>query len=111
MGPERATVAPRGFTLLELLVTLFIIVVAVGVVVPTIGKSRLASSSPGYRWQSTSSGAREGRRRRGGRLGDRFCQAARRARARGHARDPRRGAGTRDRRRGSQPGVSAGRGP
>src|SRR5256712_526578 len=39
MGPERATVAPRGFTLLELLVTLFIIVVAVGVVVPTIGKS------------------------------------------------------------------------
>src|SRR2546426_198144 len=39
MGPERATVAPRGFTLLEVLVTLFIIVVAVGVVVPTIGKS------------------------------------------------------------------------
>src|SRR5207253_5765713 len=39
MGPERATVAPRGFTLLELFVTLFIIVVAVGVVVPTIGKS------------------------------------------------------------------------
>ena len=39
MGPERAAVASRGFTLLELLVTLFVIVVAVGVVVPTIGKS------------------------------------------------------------------------
>jgi prepilin-type N-terminal cleavage/methylation domain-containing protein len=39
MGPERAAVASRAFTLLELLVTLFVIVVAVGLVVPTIGKS------------------------------------------------------------------------
>ena len=39
MGPERAAVASRGFTLLELLVTLFVIMVAVGVVLPTIGTS------------------------------------------------------------------------
>src|SRR2546422_1492511 len=39
MGPERATVAPRGFTLLELLVTLFIIVGAGGGAVPRAGKS------------------------------------------------------------------------
>ena len=39
MGPERAAVASRGFTLLELLVTLFVVVVAVGLTVPTIGKS------------------------------------------------------------------------
>jgi general secretion pathway protein H len=39
MGRERATVASRGFTLLEVLITLFVIAVAVGLVVPTIGKS------------------------------------------------------------------------
>jgi prepilin-type N-terminal cleavage/methylation domain-containing protein len=39
MGDERTAVAPRGFTLLEILVTLFVVVVAVGLTVPTIGKS------------------------------------------------------------------------
>ncbi len=39
MGRERATVASRGFTLLEVLITLFVIAVAVGLIVPTIGKS------------------------------------------------------------------------
>jgi general secretion pathway protein H len=39
MGRERAIVASRGFTLLEVLITLFVIAVAVGLIVPTIGKS------------------------------------------------------------------------
>jgi prepilin-type N-terminal cleavage/methylation domain-containing protein len=39
MGRERAIVASRGFTLLEVLITLFVIAVAVGLVVPTIGRS------------------------------------------------------------------------
>ena len=39
MGRQRATVAARGFTLLEVLVTLFVIAVAVSLTVPTIGRS------------------------------------------------------------------------
>ncbi len=39
MGRQRAIVAARGFTLLEVLVTLFVIAVAVSLTVPTIGRS------------------------------------------------------------------------
>jgi prepilin-type N-terminal cleavage/methylation domain-containing protein len=39
MGRERAVVALRGFTLLEVLVTLFVIAVATGLILPTIGRS------------------------------------------------------------------------
>ena len=38
MGRQRAIVAARGFTLLEVLVTLFVIAVAVSLTVPTIGR-------------------------------------------------------------------------
>ena len=42
MGRERAAVASRGFTLLEVVVTLLVIVVAVGLVGPSIGRSTQA---------------------------------------------------------------------